>query len=142
MKEHRTRSLVPGLLLSFDQADDVLHPQHQVAHHAKEAELVSGVHQLSPPAFHCCQQVLPGLQDLQGNDSAQSRVQESCPGMHAVRTHENPFMVPSVSGRQICCSCWTTAQKQGNCSEASEITGRARCKRTKNCRQKAAGFPF
>lgn len=55
---------LPGLLLGLDQADDVLHPQHQVAHHAEEAELVSGVHQLHPSTLHCLQQVLPGLQDL------------------------------------------------------------------------------
>ncbi|TNN54312.1 hypothetical protein EYF80_035462 [Liparis tanakae] len=55
---------VPGLLLGLDQADDVLHPEHQVAHHADEAELVSGLHQLHPAALRRLQQVLPGLEDL------------------------------------------------------------------------------
>lgn len=56
----------PGILLGLDQTDDVLHPQHEVAHHAEEAELVSGVDQLHPPALSRLQQVLPGLEDLRG----------------------------------------------------------------------------
>lgn len=61
----------PGVLLSLDQADDVVHPQHQVPHHAEEAELVSRVHQLQPATFSCFQQVLPGLQHLRGRQAEQ-----------------------------------------------------------------------
>lgn len=56
---------LPGLLLGLDQPDHILHPQHQVTHHAEEAELVSSVGQLHPPTLRRLQQVLPGLQDLQ-----------------------------------------------------------------------------
>ncbi len=72
---------LPGILLGLDQADDILHPQHQVAHHAEEAELVSGVDQLHPPALRRLQQVLPGLKDLrdkqQSSDQRDQRLDSS-----------------------------------------------------------------
>lgn len=54
----------PGLLLRLDEADDVLHPEHEVTHHTEEAELVSGVQQSRPPALAGLQQTPPGLQHL------------------------------------------------------------------------------
>lgn len=56
--------VLPGLLLGLDLPDDILHPQHEVPHHAEEAELVPCVHQPHPAALTGVQQGLPGLQDL------------------------------------------------------------------------------
>lgn len=54
----------PGLLLSLDKADDVLHPEHEVTHHTEEAELVSGIQQSCPSALAGFQKTPPGLQNL------------------------------------------------------------------------------
>lgn len=60
----RTPGGLPWLLLGFDLPDDILHPQHEVTHHAEEAELVPRVHQPHPAALAGIQQGLPGFQDL------------------------------------------------------------------------------
>ena len=74
----------PGVLLGLDQTDDVLHPQHQVAHHAEEAELVSGVDQLHPATLRRLQQVLPGLQDLRGTRRQTVQNQQTSSQFHLV----------------------------------------------------------
>lgn len=56
--------VLPGLLLGLDLPDDILHPQHEVPHHAEEAELVPRVHQPHSATLTGVQQGLPGLQDL------------------------------------------------------------------------------
>lgn len=56
-----TWSIAPGLLLGLDEADHILHPEHEVSNHAEEAELVPRVEQPHPASLTRLQQALPGL---------------------------------------------------------------------------------
>ena len=105
----------PGLLLGLDQPDHVLHPQHQVPDHAEEPELVSSVHQLHPPALHRLQEVLPGLQDLEGQDTTEFRSDRSSPENAGLRSDDRLNPPGGLSSEQ-------NSRKQINEIEAKQKT--------------------